>query len=136
MVATLPVARAVLSALHVMFATWSPLSFVASASANEAFTCILVRSASVMKPDDVVELEEEEEDDDAFDDELFPPPCDELLEAPDEDPTAPLTAVTVPAMGAVSTVPLTDCWAVVTAACAEVTWAEADASVAASALAF
>src|SRR6185437_2998748 len=65
----------------------------------------------------------------------LPVPLLEEEPAPDDEPTAPFTAVTVPAIGAVSTVPSTACWAVVTAASAEVTWAEAEASVAASELA-
>src|SRR5262249_54435839 len=118
----------------------------ASASAKLALICILVRSAKAIKPEPLLD----EVLENGLDVLLLPAPplppafplppalpvplLDELLAPePEDEPMAPFTAMTVPAMGAVSTVPSSACWAVVTAASAEVTWAEAEASVAASA---
>src|SRR6476620_7491321 len=116
MVATLPVARVPDSALHVMLAVWAALSFVASASAELALICSFDRSAICTKP--LPELEEAELVEPVV---LLPPPPLEEDEPPEDEPTAPLTAVTVPAIGAVSTVPLTVVWAEVTFACAVAT---------------
>src|SRR6185437_10838321 len=81
-VATLPVARAPVSALHDTLVTCPTLSLVASASAKLALICILVRSARAMKPELELEL-----------DELFAVELDELLfPLPPFPPFPPLPA--------------------------------------------
>src|SRR5689334_16004779 len=79
MVATLPVAVAPVSAAQVTVVVWPTLSRVASASAKLADTCITVRSASWMKPDEDEELDADPD----------PPPDPD----PDAAPTLPLMAV-------------------------------------------
>src|SRR4051794_19164404 len=134
MVATLPVAVAEVSAAQVTATLCPALSLVASASAKFADTCIEVRSANWMNP----EPDEAPAPPPAP---LAPPPAplapppepDE--EDPDEDPpTLPVTAVTVPSIGAVSVVPARFREASSTAAWAVVTWAWAWAIVASSPL--
>src|SRR5258705_352287 len=86
-------------------------------------------------------LDEELLDDEDDEDELLPlppfpvPPL--LAPVPDEPepealPTEPLTATTVPAIGAVRTVPFTARWSASTVACADATCALAAEMVAAS----
>ena len=85
---------------------------MASASANDAETRIVVRSAMVNSPVDPVSLE-------PLPDEPFPP---------DEPPTVPLTVSTVPARGLRSVAPSSACSAVSRSFCACSRLARADAS--------
>ena len=99
MVATLPVAVAPVSAAQVTVAAWPALSLVASASAKLADTCICVRSASCDEARRADEL--------LLDVARCRRPPDDRSPTPRSAPTLPLTAVTVPAIGAVRTVPAT-----------------------------
>src|SRR5258706_6695913 len=148
MLATLPVACAPDSALQVTSAVWSTLSLVASDSAKPADTWSWVRSDNWMNPLDDELFDDDDEDDDVDDEPLpllalppavlpvpvpaLPDPADvpvpDVAEVPEleELPTEPLTAVTVPAIGAVNTLPST-----APRSASTVAWAEETCAVAA-----
>ena len=112
----LPVAVVPVRASKVMDAVWPTLSLVVSASVKSPSIWRCLVSTSSMNPDP----DEDDEPDDDEDEEPDPPPDvpapdDAEPEEPDPDeddpdppelpPTVPLTAVTVPANGALRTVP-------------------------------
>ena len=106
MLATVPVSDVLASALHATVAACPTLSLVASASAKYAEISSWPRSASWMKPDEDVADDDVEEDAAAAPVEPEPPPLPDAPEEEDDDaPTEPLTAVTVPLIGAFRTVP-------------------------------
>src|SRR5580704_4278069 len=106
-------------ALRVTVADWPFCTLTASTSAKPATTCNVDMSSRVMNAEEaldepVAELALLEEDD-------VPPPATVW-------PTAPLTAATVPAMGAVRMVLDSFFWAVTRFAWAEVTCDSAEAT--------
>ena len=120
---TLPATVVAVRALRVAVAGWPTLIFTAFASGNPATTCRFPRVAMVMKALD--DPEDDEELDDADEDpvpELEPEDADEPLPLT-VWPTDPLTAVMVPAKGAVRVVSDRVLVSWVTVDWAWVTWA-------------
>src|ERR1700736_2438959 len=116
---TLPLTCWLGRALNVTVAACPTLTWAASDSANPPTTCRLDRLVSVMNAELDAELDDELlELDDELDDEEAPPPLTVW-------PTVPVTAATVPSIGAVRVVPASAFWAVIRLAwlCAREAWA-------------